>query len=432
MKNLGALIKYQRKSQKLTLQELAKGICSVSYLSKIENGNTKCSEEVTELLLERLGIHPGTMINETEENNKKTVLQRWYGTILDQALQAASIQYKQLHEGLGQINNLELNILFQLFTLRYYLLIKDYQKIESSLQSLNSIYSTFTNMHKYFYHKFVGLYEYTYGKQTKAKDSYLIALELFRDEYLDEQLIEKEKADLYFVIALNEYRLFNYSLCMYYTQQAIQFFNEQFQYKRCIDCYIILGLTYKQISQFDQAKKQFNLAINAANELEDKSVKGMAYQNLGNLYYKKGDFKEALTNYILSYKCKKNASTKAKLFSVISIIKVYDHLKETSNIIKWTRTGIDLLDETNDPDYISMHYILFVYKYKTENNLQQMQRMLIDYALPHFIEKEQFQYSYEFATLLADLLGSKQKYKQAYHYSIIANQSLMKLAKVNN
>ncbi|MFJ6211040.1 helix-turn-helix domain-containing protein [Lysinibacillus sp. NPDC092081] len=37
-RNIGQLIKYQRKKQKIKQDDLAIGVCTSSYLSRIENG----------------------------------------------------------------------------------------------------------------------------------------------------------------------------------------------------------------------------------------------------------------------------------------------------------------------------------------------------------------------------------------------------------
>ncbi|WP_226535515.1 helix-turn-helix domain-containing protein [Fictibacillus halophilus] len=58
--NLNEQIRYYRNSLNLSQTALASGICSVSYLSKIENGLTKPSDEIYSLLFYRLGLDPLT------------------------------------------------------------------------------------------------------------------------------------------------------------------------------------------------------------------------------------------------------------------------------------------------------------------------------------------------------------------------------------
>ena len=55
-KNWGQLIKYHRQQQGLKQDDVAVGICTPSYLSRIENGLVIAEPSVYELLLARLGI----------------------------------------------------------------------------------------------------------------------------------------------------------------------------------------------------------------------------------------------------------------------------------------------------------------------------------------------------------------------------------------
>ncbi|MDO4563986.1 MAG: helix-turn-helix transcriptional regulator [Clostridia bacterium] len=52
----GILIKHERLKRNWSLQGACEGICSVSYLSKIEQGKAKPAPEIAELILKRLGV----------------------------------------------------------------------------------------------------------------------------------------------------------------------------------------------------------------------------------------------------------------------------------------------------------------------------------------------------------------------------------------
>ncbi len=66
MNNIGLLIKMARIQQNMKQVSLAKGICSTSYLSKIENNQTIPSEDVLQLLLERLDLDYEDLSTEQE------------------------------------------------------------------------------------------------------------------------------------------------------------------------------------------------------------------------------------------------------------------------------------------------------------------------------------------------------------------------------
>lgn len=62
------VLKRKRLEKKRTLEELAQGICSPSYLSKIENAIVKVDEYYYQLLFEKLDIPFEDMKKERDSN----------------------------------------------------------------------------------------------------------------------------------------------------------------------------------------------------------------------------------------------------------------------------------------------------------------------------------------------------------------------------
>ncbi len=56
--NIGAMLRELRDKKKFSQKQLAEGICSVTYISKIENGKKMPSRAITTKLFARLGINP--------------------------------------------------------------------------------------------------------------------------------------------------------------------------------------------------------------------------------------------------------------------------------------------------------------------------------------------------------------------------------------
>ena len=64
----GLLIKKQRKELDISLEALSHGVCSPSYLSKIENNILVANDDIYNLLFKKLGI--STMDTIKEELNR--------------------------------------------------------------------------------------------------------------------------------------------------------------------------------------------------------------------------------------------------------------------------------------------------------------------------------------------------------------------------
>lgn len=64
----GLLIKKQRKELDISLEALSHGVCSPSYLSKIENNILVANDDIYNLLFKKLGISTMDTIKEKKLN----------------------------------------------------------------------------------------------------------------------------------------------------------------------------------------------------------------------------------------------------------------------------------------------------------------------------------------------------------------------------
>src|SRR5690554_6621934 len=75
--NIGSIIKHYRKENNLTLEEASDKICSISYLSKLENNMINANDKYIEPILTRLG----STINDYKEmvnpDNYEEVVKEW-------------------------------------------------------------------------------------------------------------------------------------------------------------------------------------------------------------------------------------------------------------------------------------------------------------------------------------------------------------------
>ncbi len=74
MNQIGKIICAKRIEKNWNQEELCRGICAVSYLSKIEKGKAEPSQEIVEQLLERLGIH----VDEEKEKQAEQTAEQAY------------------------------------------------------------------------------------------------------------------------------------------------------------------------------------------------------------------------------------------------------------------------------------------------------------------------------------------------------------------
>lgn len=108
MNYVGFAIRKKRIENNWSQEGLCKGICAVSYLSKIEQGKTEASEEVIVQLFERLGIE--WIIDEQLLSKGKRFTEEWYDAFFSEDFELLSNLQKQFEEQFRMFENSSLAI----------------------------------------------------------------------------------------------------------------------------------------------------------------------------------------------------------------------------------------------------------------------------------------------------------------------------------
>lgn len=107
------LIKKYRKEKEYSLESLSHGICSVSYLSKIENNEIHASNEILNLLLNKLDI---SLLEPQEEDKVKKLLDQFFESMFAYNTKVYEIS-KQLQIYKDQVKTSSVYIYYQLYLL---------------------------------------------------------------------------------------------------------------------------------------------------------------------------------------------------------------------------------------------------------------------------------------------------------------------------
>ena len=118
----------------MTQEELCQGICSVSYLSKIENGKIEASEEILQLLCARLEIAV-TDLRDVEEDVKGK-LEDWHKAIVHLERERIEQIYADLQEQMEQVTDFEIMNYYELLYVRYLMIKRD---IDNGVERLNKL-----------------------------------------------------------------------------------------------------------------------------------------------------------------------------------------------------------------------------------------------------------------------------------------------------
>ena len=137
MYSVERIIRYERRTQGISQEELSDGICSASYLSRIETGDVRPSAEILEKLMERLGkqISKYTQFKsefELQIENLKYEARRFYYL-------GDKIRHQECIEALKVLENDENGFLLNQF-LRLHQYLMDDKNEPSSEKKLNALY----------------------------------------------------------------------------------------------------------------------------------------------------------------------------------------------------------------------------------------------------------------------------------------------------
>lgn len=160
LEKIGKQVFYKRLQQKMTQEELCQGICSVSYLSKIENGKIEASEEILQLLCTRLEIAV-TDLRDVEEDVKGK-LDEWLNTLVHLDKPQVERIYEELQGEMKHVLDFEIINYYKLLYTRYLIMKRDLVALEEELDKLKKVYKKYSPFQKCFI-RIVGRYYILYS-----------------------------------------------------------------------------------------------------------------------------------------------------------------------------------------------------------------------------------------------------------------------------
>ncbi|WP_432357030.1 helix-turn-helix domain-containing protein [Sporosarcina sp. UB5] len=413
--NLGKKIKYFRIKSAMTQSKLAKGIISESYLSKIENGKVEPPKEIVLLLSKRLNIN----LYSTEWDKLFTLCDTWFQHLFRGEKEESTKLYNEIIKDLHNIASTPLFNMVELHKLRYFILIQDKQKATTQFDSLHKHQENFKEEENYYFMKFCGNYHFSRLSYNKSMDSYKRAEQHITD------VSEKEKYDLFYMIALTASKLRLTYISLKYANSALHFYQNNYNLKRCAECHILLGISYQRAGELNQAMENYQLVDKIGNEIENQNISAMAKQNIGKVYSIMGNTEKAIEYYLTSYNKRNNFPIARKIIPVSSLMKEYFEKEDIDNAKKWLEKGLSL------SEHLSIEDSIYVYEFKVYSNLingieNGFEELITKKVLP-FLEKRNL--FYEKATYLKFLAihhYDNRKYKLAAHYYKCASKELAK------
>jgi HTH-type transcriptional regulator, quorum sensing regulator NprR len=421
LNGIGHIILLERQKQKIKQIFLAKGICSVSYLSKIENNIVEPSDEIKELLFEKLDIDESTLdFGREQVESLYTLYKEGLKRKNRQELKEKVIDFRNDI----YFNNQDLFFRYYLYLFRIYFIaydgsiarltpIKDILDKWSHLFGPKELFIYNVNMGLYYHVN--GHYQQSYGY---LKQSTKIVNQITIEDW--------EMADYYYVLSMSSLVNNRTESAARYSKLALDIYKDQFLLDRIIESYLILSTTYKRKLDYNEAEKILNTALELIDLHDLSEYKGIVIHNFGELSSKQGDPKLAISYFLESLKCDK--SIRGYIITQFSIIEEYSKLKDSENVIKWCQKGIETLKTHHYKSDFTYHFSI----YHTLHSHNKDTPKIISDAIQYFEDKKDYRFIHKYSILLADYYTRQKKYKNASLYYQKANHGLYKIKNITN
>ncbi|MBE5905382.1 MAG: helix-turn-helix transcriptional regulator [Lachnospiraceae bacterium] len=160
---MGYLIRSNRMKQKMSQEQLCKGVCAVSYLSKIESGIAEPNDEIIRQLFERLEIEYTS--NSEEIAEYKDFLFQYFDAFFHH--EPTVEMEEQIYKNRKRMENSEVSIEYQLFCI-YNAGVDDKGVAERLLKNVEQYRDYMSENALFLYYMAKGMYGQTVKERTQA------------------------------------------------------------------------------------------------------------------------------------------------------------------------------------------------------------------------------------------------------------------------
>lgn len=282
---IGIIIKYYRKQKGWVQGELAKGICSVTHLSKFEKGTTKVSPSTIKDLCERLGI-------QMDEEIKRF---KYIGNQLRELDQViVKHQSDTVKNKLDELSNnpfiymVEFRPFFLLLLCRYYLKVGNMDGYNNTIKELKENYPTLQKFEWNMKEHILGIKESIEGHFHKAIE-----------HLMNIEASEYPNHEFYYHIASASFYGNDQGKTFFYANKALDYFKQTNNFLRIIDTEILLlfHMQTNDIYNFDETVQEYRDLIQTCNIYGDHKRKCILLNNLAYTYFMKKEFEMSQTIY---------------------------------------------------------------------------------------------------------------------------------------
>ncbi|MFJ8067020.1 helix-turn-helix domain-containing protein [Psychrobacillus sp. NPDC096426] len=425
MSSIGYIIKQERLNQNIKQTVLAKGICSTSYLSKIENNSTVPSDEVITFLLKRLNLEIGKLSNEEENKFIEDFYEMYKNAIIQRDKKLIKVTLHEFSVQKTYFLQLKNYYTHNLYMFRLMLILNEkIENLQSAYEVIIKTEDNFDEKQRFISNLNLGIYYYLNGDYYKALSKVESSLASVNNISIEEW----EVADFHNVLSLVYLKCNEFFNTINYASKSLMYYKDNLLFERAIDSYIVIGIAHKKMRKYKEAEKNYNLAKKLVIDYKVFHYEGMIYQNLGSLYAIQENHVKAIEYYKLSLKSKEeNYNDDGYLITILSIIKEYSKQTDQVEVLRWCEKGFKVLEEVKSKDNFEFHsYKWHLEIYRTLHSKSIEFEVVLKKAINHFELVRDDRHVQKYSILLANYFFKESKFKAADLYYQKSIQILFK------
>jgi HTH-type transcriptional regulator, quorum sensing regulator NprR len=401
----GEIIKFYRKKAGLTQEQLGIDICTATHVSRIERGETSYSSEIIELFSKRLHIDIEKEI--AAIRNLEMKLQKWHTSIILERKKEVEKIKKEL-DGISFINASTYATFYQLLLARYYLFHKDTEKAFRIILHIQKESPPLSSYESNLFHHVNGLYylsKYIHLQNENRQK----ALE----ELMKVNIEQYGNLEYYYHLAMAYHWTQSKVMAYFYAEKAFRHFKETNNYARAILAESLMLVQFEGSTQleFEDIVGRYEKLIDDSEALGLLDKKGMILHNLGFLFLKREDYKNAHHFFELAVK-------DADKQSLPYLNRLYNYLDNAAEgkllsikaLLKKANEGL-ILSKKAGNDLYKILFTLLIYRFS--NDLDEYYHYIEASALPFFQSHHHITHANKYGKWLYNHYVKSKKFEKA-------------------
>lgn len=290
---LGDRLRLIRNHRKMALREVAEGICSIAYLSKIENNTVQPNESLLQMLALRLDVEEELVLYMPKEHAERveSIAHTFWtsGIISDNDALYLAILSNDVQE-LGD------SVRIFGVLMRYYLDRREIQRAKEIYRISQNVLPEMSGDSFYpnAFHYYLACASLKNSDQQYPEAyQYYAHLEKCMPNYS-----EFEQAQLQYNISrVLQNMLEDKSLALVYSERAYRYFEKTNDDQRLIEVMIARGMQYWHIGEYEKALDSLFRAQEKLDQAGITNQKGIIQYNIGRVYQLQKRYEEAIREF---------------------------------------------------------------------------------------------------------------------------------------